>query len=318
TNAGEQRALHLCRFKVPGADHANFTGNALGIHLAGFTRQLPQWQGNQPGQNHRHQQCQQRKRHRILQHLEQQPGERRQRDVCRLERHHHPAGGGYHSVARQLRRALFRQLNFAIAVLLALTIADDARHVFANQLIVLVIQHAVFAIQHVNMGAVTIVLLAEQYVENALFLQINSAADVAKIAPIGAPHRPGNKHQQVIGGRNGGPADHRLALRQRFARRLTGELHAFQHQRFRRNGFNHAVAVDNRHRVKAAGLFAQSVHFLLQQFGIIEIFTQLIGAVVQLRLRQLEKHFGGGRQLGGVSAIGFEGAFDQHHALYAP
>ena len=73
-----------------------------------------------------------------------------------------------------------------------------------------------------------------------------------------------------------------------FARRLAGELHAFQHQRFRRNGFNHAVAVDNRHRVKAAGLLAQSVHFLLQQFGIIEIFTQLIGAVVQLRLRQLE------------------------------
>ncbi len=142
-------------------NHAELQRDAGRIHLARLTRQLPERQRDQPRQHHRHQQRQQRERHRVLQYLHQQTGERLQRYRSRLQRHHRPAGGRHHSVSGKARRFARRlQLQRAVAVFVAA--AQQRRQRFANQLPVLVIEHLTGAVEHVDAGAVAIVLLAKQ------------------------------------------------------------------------------------------------------------------------------------------------------------
>ncbi|MNC31764.1 hypothetical protein D3C75_800970 [compost metagenome] len=153
-----------------------------------------------------------------------------------------------------------------------------AVHYFADPGRIGVIEQATLAVDHVQVGAVLVVVLAEQVVEDIVLLQVDAGAEIAEVVALAIADRMGNVHHQVAGGRDVGGADQRPLLAQRLQSSGALQLAAYQLQGLRRGGQHGACGADHQHRVEVGGLQAQAVNFLGQYGAVVHPLGQLAGA----------------------------------------
>ncbi len=119
----------------------------------------------------------------MLHDLKKETAERRQRNARRLNGEDSPVGIRHVRITGQHGFAfLIGYLLIAAAGVSARLLMQQRREFFADQLAVLVIEHAIIAIQHIKLRAVAVELAKQQLVKRAFALQVEGAADVAEIA----------------------------------------------------------------------------------------------------------------------------------------
>ncbi|MOA31144.1 hypothetical protein D3C78_1522860 [compost metagenome] len=127
-------------------------------------------------------------------------------------------------------------------------------HQGADSLGLRVVEQAPVGIDHVQVGAVAMVVLADQPVEDAGLLEVDGATDVTQVAAGRIAHRMGDEHQQVTAHRHIGCADQRPTLAQRLDSTRRIQLAPDDLQGIGRGGQHPPRGIDEHHRVEAVGL----------------------------------------------------------------
>ncbi|MNZ77511.1 hypothetical protein D3C78_960550 [compost metagenome] len=171
-------------------------------------------------------------------------------------------------------------------------------------------------VDDIDIGAVAVEVLAEQAVEDAPFAQIDAAADIAEVTPVGGDDRLRDHHHQLAGGGDERCADQWLALFQGLPGPRGVEQAPGRKQHRWGNGQQREVVTHDVGGVEGVGLLLESFRFRSQLLRLLEEGGQSRCAIGQLLARGGEQALGAFRQFGRIHAVGFQGLLDQQVALY--
>ncbi|KAG1187490.1 hypothetical protein G6F35_014439 [Rhizopus arrhizus] len=179
-----------------------------------------------------------------------------------------------------------------------------ADHVVTDPLAIGVIEQATMTVDHVQVGTVAVVVLAQQRMQCAALAQVQGPADVAAVVALAVEDRVRQRHQQLAGGRLVRIADHRLACRQcRVVADAVQHL-TLQLQGLRRSGDHQAIGIHHQRGVEAVGLQLQAAGLILRPLRIQIVLAEPGGRIGKLLLCGQQEVLGGLGQLAGRAAPG--------------
>ncbi|KAG1090833.1 hypothetical protein G6F40_013066 [Rhizopus arrhizus] len=181
--AVQHRVFQLRDLEVPRTDAADMVDRIAGIFAAlHVARQLPQRHRNAAGEPPGDQQRQQAERNRVPDHCGHQPRQRLQGGRGRTLGDDAPAGRRNRCIPGQHRHAQ------VVAHLLGAALATHHRlyrriadHVVTDPLAIGVIEQATMTVDHVQVGTVAVVVLAQQRMQCAALAQIGCDSDTSSL-----------------------------------------------------------------------------------------------------------------------------------------
>ena len=215
-DACEHRDLQSRDLEIPGVDHRNTTGCLRCAPVFGGIGQGANGPGDEYGQPPEHRERDKRERYRVEQRGPRQLFELRGDGCGRTLGDDAPAGALHGREAGEHVHA--ERIDDALAALLARQHLPDhriARYVLADPLAVFVEDQSALCVDHVQVGAVAVVMHPQQAVQCVALAQEQRRTDEAEVAAIGGEDGVGDRDQVSAVRGDVGIAGLRYALFQR-------------------------------------------------------------------------------------------------------